>query len=70
MTAEMTYIAVYVLGVSAGIIFAIIAKGVEYEGIPWLPEREDTFKGDRESPSTQHTVTRLRSHLHFGMFKK
>jgi hypothetical protein len=70
MTAEMTYIAVYVLGVSAGIIFAIIAKGVEYEGIPWLQEREDTFKGDLESPSTHHTVTRLRSHLHFGMFKK
>ena len=70
MTAEITYIAVYVLGVSVGIIFAIIAKGVDYEGIPWLQEREDTCKGDRESPSTQHTVTRLRSDLNFGMFKK
>lgn len=70
MTAEITYIAVYVLGVSVGIIFAIIAKGVDYEGIPWLPEREDTRKGDQESLSAQHTITRLRPDLHFRMFKK
>jgi hypothetical protein len=70
MTAEITYIAVYVLGVSVGIIFAIIAKGVEYGSISWFQEREDTFRGDLESPSKQQTVARVRSDLHFGIFKK
>ena len=70
MTAEITYIAVYVLGVAAGILFALVAKGVEYEDFPWLQEREYPYKDDPKIPSKQHTVTGSGSHFMFGILKK
>ncbi len=40
MIAEITYIAVYLLGLFVGMIFAIIATRLEYEDFPWMQERE------------------------------
>lgn len=70
MIAEITYIAVYLLGLFVGMIFAIIATRLEYEDFPWLQEREYTYKDDRENLSKQHTVTGLSSNLNFGILKK
>jgi hypothetical protein len=50
MTAEITYIAVYLLGLSVGAIFVIIAKGISYEDL-WLQKNEDTYQDDREISS-------------------
>jgi len=69
MTAEITYIAVYLLGVSVGAIFVIVAKGIKYEDL-WLQRREDPYKGDREIPAKQHIVNGLRSNLNSGILKK
>jgi hypothetical protein len=70
MTAEITYVAVYVLGVSAGIIFAILANGVEFRDFPWLQERDYTYKDDPKSPSMKHAVIRSGSHFISGILKK
>ena len=70
MTAEITYIAVYLLGVSVGAIFAIVANRLVHEDFSWLQEREDTIKGDLKSPSKQNTITGLCSNLNFGILKK
>lgn len=70
MTAEITYIAVYILGLSGGIIFTIIVKGVEFGNFSLLEEREGTLRSELESPTKQHLVTRLSSNLKFGIFKK
>jgi len=70
MTAEITYLAVYILGLSGGIIFTIFVKGVEFGNFSLFEEREGTLMSDLESPSKQHLVTRLNSNLKFGIFKK
>jgi len=69
MTAEITYIAVYLLGVSVGAIFAIVAKGIKYEDL-WLQKRGDSYQDNREISSKQHTHTGLSSHLNFEILKK
>jgi hypothetical protein len=70
MTVEITYVAVYLFGVSVGILFGIVATGVEYEDFSWMRGREDTHKGDLESSLKQHTVIGLSSNLNFGILKK
>ena len=70
MTTEITYIAIYVLGVSAGILFALVANGVDLEDFPWLQEKEYPGKDDPKSLSEQQTFTVSGSHFIFGIFKK